>query len=71
MDQANQRILEERPRRGGEHASGSRAAPRLPGVTLTLTAGHVLSVAATGCLNTASRPCTDGGAFALAVLDDQ
>lgn len=44
--------------------------PTAAGVSVTLTAGQVATVAAIGCLNTTSGPCINGSPFALAVLSD-
>jgi hypothetical protein len=50
-----------------------QTAPVLPtavGVPVTLSAGQIVTVAAIGCLNTASGPCANGQPFALKVLHD-
>jgi hypothetical protein len=48
--------------------------PVLPGpagVTVQLNAGDAVSIAAVGCLQTASGPCARGQAFQFKVLDDR
>ena len=48
-------------------------APALPsaaGVTVSLTAGEIVTVAAIGCLNTVTGPCAGGSPFAFKVLAD-
>lgn len=45
--------------------------PSASGVPVTLAAGSVVSVAAVGCLNTASGPCAGGAPFQFKVLDDR
>jgi hypothetical protein len=52
------------------HSAVTPILPTAAGVTVTLTAGQVASVAAIGCLNTASGACTGGQPFALSVLSD-
>ena len=44
--------------------------PTSSGVTVNLTAGQVVTVAAIGCLNTSTGPCAGGQAFALTTLSD-
>lgn len=44
--------------------------PTAAGVAVTLKAGQIVTVAAIGCLNTTSGPCTNGRPFALKVLSD-
>ena len=44
--------------------------PSPSGVTVTLQAGQIATIAATGCLNTATGPCAGGQPFALTVLSD-
>lgn len=44
--------------------------PTAAGVPATLKAGQVLTVAAVGCLNTASGPCANGSPLAVKVLAD-
>jgi hypothetical protein len=44
--------------------------PTPAGVTVTLNAGQVVTVAAVGCLNTSSGPCANGQPFSLKLLAD-
>lgn len=45
--------------------------PSASGVSVTLAAGDVLTIAAVGCLNTATGACAGGAAFQFKVLDDR
>jgi hypothetical protein len=44
--------------------------PTAAGATVTVTAGQVLTIAAVGCLNTATGACAGGSAFGFQVLND-
>lgn len=44
--------------------------PTAAGAPVTLSAGQILTVAAVGCLNTASGPCAGGRPFGFQVLSD-
>jgi hypothetical protein len=52
------------------HGATTPILPSPSGVTVMLQAGQIATIAATGCLNTATGPCAGGQPFALTVISD-